>query len=140
MRDSWEANWKNWICTTTETTDIRKPGKIKCEFMFRHGRFIALSPKSYYAFNAENVRDNIKSGYKGICHAEGDKLTLDMYVNSLYGNEDKMVTNRGFRLNREKQMIYYQQVKRGLNNIFCKFQVDHDRITCHPLCKNGKIL
>ena len=108
--------------------------------MFRRGRFIALSPKSYFAFNAEDVPDNIKSGYKGICHAEGDKLTLDMYVNSLYGNEDKMVTNRGFRLNREKQMIYYQQVKRGLNNIFCKYQVDNDRITCHPLCKNGKIL
>ena len=140
MRESWEANWKNWICTTTETTDIRKPGKLKCEFMFRRGRFIALSPKSYFAFNAEDVPDNIKSGYKGICHAEGDKLTLDMYVNSLYGNEDKMVTNRGFRLNREKQMIYYQQVKRGLNNIFCKYQVDNDRITCHPLCKNGKIL
>ena len=48
--------------------------------------------------------------------------------------------NRGFRLNKQKQMTYYQQHKKGLNNIFCKFHVQDDRITCKPLCKNNKLL
>ena len=141
MRESWEASWKDWMCTTTEATDIRKPGKLKFEFLFRFGRFIALSPKSYYAFNAdEYAKENVKSGYKGICHAEGHNLTLDTYINSLYGDENKMVTNRGFKLNPDKRMVYYEQEKRGLNNIFCKYRVDYDRITCHPLSLNGQLL
>jgi len=67
-------------------------------------------------------------------------MTLDTYLRSLYGNEEFKVTNRGFRLNKQKQMTYYQQHKKGLNNIFCKFHVQDDRITCKPLCKNNKIL
>ena len=33
------------------------------EFMARHGRFIALSPKSYFAYNADD--DTKKTAYKG---------------------------------------------------------------------------
>ena len=29
MRESWEAKWKDWICTTTAVEDQRKPGKFK---------------------------------------------------------------------------------------------------------------
>ena len=32
MRDSWENTWKDWFVTTTETWDIRKPGKLKSKF------------------------------------------------------------------------------------------------------------
>ena len=28
-RESWEAKWKDWIVTTKEVWDIRKPGKLK---------------------------------------------------------------------------------------------------------------
>ena len=141
MKESWEAQWKNWICTTTEAEDIRKPGKLKVEFLFRQGRFVALSPKTYFAFDADkHAKNKTKTGYKGVCQAEAEKLTLDTYLDCLYGNEDRMVVNRGFRLNRENHMTYYEQEKRGLNNIYCKFQVQDDRITCEPLCRNGEIL
>ena len=138
MRESWESSWKDWICTTTEVEDIRTPGKLKCEFCFRRGRFCALSPKTYYAYDLD-AKDK-KTGYKGICHAEASKLDLNCYLEVLYGSGSKEVENRGFKLNKNKQLVYYQLVKRGLNNIFCKFRVQNDRITCEPLSKNGKIL
>lgn len=33
MRSSWEAKWKDWICTTTAVEDQRKPGKFKSKYM-----------------------------------------------------------------------------------------------------------
>ena len=138
MRESWEATWKNWVCTTTEVEDIRKPGKLKCEFMFRRGRFCALSPKTYFAYDADE--DDKKTGYKGICHAEAKKLTLNSYLECLYGSSSAEVQNRGFKLNRNKQLVYYEQLKRGLNNIFCKFRVQDDHITCLPLTENGAFI
>ena len=138
MKESWEKIWKTWICTTTETVDIRTPGKLKCEFLFRRGRFCALSPKTYFAYNLEE--EDTKTGYKGVCHAEARSLTLDAYLECLYGSQTKMVHNRGFKLNKDKQLIYYDQLKRGLNNIFCKFRVQDDCISCKPLTKNDQIL
>ena len=138
MRASWEANWKNWFCTTTETKEIRTPGKLKCEFLFHHGRFCALSPKCYFAYNKDE--EDKKTGYKGICHAEAKKLTLDAYLESLYASTSKPIENRGFKLNKDKQLVYYEQTKNGLNNIFCKFGVQDDYITCHPLTRDDKIL
>ena len=138
MRDSWESTWKDWICTTTEVEDIRTPGKFKCEFLFRRGRFCALSPKTYFAYDKD--ADDKKTGYKGICHAEARKLGLNTYLECLYGSTSKEVENRGFKLNQNKQLVYYEQLKRGLNDIFCKFQVQNDHITCKPLSKDGKLL
>ena len=89
MRASWEANWKKWICTTTETVDIRTPGKLKCEFVFFRGRFIALSPKTYFAYNQDTEEQ--KTGYKGICHSEAKKLTLETYLESLYVSIPKQI-------------------------------------------------
>ena len=141
MRKSWESSWKNWICTTTETEDIRRPGKLKCEFLFRTGRFAAPSCKCYYAFNSDkNAKDKVKSGFKGVCQVEARKLSLESYLISLYGFENYKAVNRGFTLNQEKQMTYYEQEKDGLNNIFCKFQVQSDGITCKPLRRNNEIL
>ena len=138
MRGSWEAMWKDWICATTQIEDIRTPGKLKLEFLFRRGRFCALSPKSYYAFNQDE--EDSKTGYKGICHTEAKKLNLQTYLDCLYGSTAKEIENRGFKLNKEKQLVYYEQKKRGLNNIFCKFRVQDDFITCKPLTKDGKVM
>ena len=29
MRESWEKTWKDWFVTTSNVSDIRKPGKLK---------------------------------------------------------------------------------------------------------------
>ena len=138
MRESWEKTWKQWFCTTNETIDIRKPGKWKTEFMFQRGRFCALSPKTYFAYN--ETEEEQKTGHKGVCHAEARKLTLNAYLECLYGSTTALVQNRGFKLNNQKQLVYYELLKRGLNSVFYKFRVQNDRITCKPLLKNDQVL
>ena len=108
------------------------------EFQFRRGRFCALSPKTYYAFNADN--DGIKSGLKGVSHVEAKKLTIDHFVKCLYDDVIPAVISRELRKNKNEQMIYYETKKKGLNPVFKKFRVQSDRISCLPLTKNGKIL
>ena len=108
------------------------------EFSFTKGRFIALSPKTYYAFDAEN--NEVKSAHKGVSHVEACKLGVDVFVDCLYNDTEVHVTSRELRRNKNQQMIYNETPKRGLNPIFKKFRVQDDRISCLPLCKNGKVL
>ena len=108
------------------------------EFSFTNGRFIALSPKSYYSFDVDT--NKIKTGHKGIPHAEAKKLTLDNYIDCLYNDVEVKVISRELRRNKQQQMIYYTTQKRGLNSIFKKFRVQEDKISCLPLCKNDKFL
>ena len=108
------------------------------EFSFKRGRFIALSPKTYYAFDEEN--NEVKSAHKGVPNVEARKLQLDEFVECLYNNTEVHVISRELRRNKNQQMIYKETSKRGLNPIFKKFRVQDDRISCLPLCKNGKVL
>ena len=62
------------------------------------------------------------------------------FVGRLYGNESHFVTIRSLRLNRDKQMSRFTLRKRGLSDIFLKFDVASDGITCSPLRKKGKVL
>ena len=78
--------------------------------------------------------------FKGVCHTEGKRLRLEHYLNCLYKNENFQVINRGFRTNKDKQMIYYELPKQGLNPIFLKFEIEDDLITCKPLKINGVYL
>ena len=97
------------------------------EFSFTNGRFIALSPKSYYSFDVDT--NKIKTGHKGIPHAEAKKLTLDNYIDCLYNDVEVKVISRELRRNKQQQMIYYTTQKRGLNSIFKKFRVQEDKIS-----------
>ena len=108
------------------------------EFQFRRGRFCALSPKTYHAINADN--NEVKSGLKGVCHVEAKKITIDDFTRCLYDDVIPAVISRELRKNKNEQMIYYENEKKGLNPIFKKFRVQSDRISCLPLTKNGKIL
>ena len=107
------------------------------EFSFNKGRFIGLSPKSYHAVCDSGAT---KSGHKGVHHSEAKKLTNDIYASCLYENRVVNVISRELRRNEKQQMIYSETNKLGLNPIFKKFRVQDDKISCLPLCKNGKIL
>jgi len=60
MKESWERQWKTWFCTIDKcepedrinyrkwAEDQREPGKLKVEFSFRKGYFIALRYISYF--------------------------------------------------------------------------------------------
>ena len=51
-----------------------------------------------------------------------------------------IVRNRGFKTNKDKQMVYYEMDKEGLNGLFLKFHLEDDLITCKPLQINGEYL
>ena len=150
MRDSWEANWKKWFVTTDTVEDERFPGKLKRkqiltipkfknisgEFQFLKGRFIALGPKTYYSINLESM--DVKMGSKGIPHNEN--LLLEDFLKMLYSNDSHFVTLRSLRLNRNREMARTTLEKRGLSNIFFKFRLEDDGITCTPLTRNNEYL
>ena len=110
------------------------------EYCFYKGRFIALSPKCYFAINEEedDEKKKYKRGSKGIPHSE--HLTMTNFVEQLYGEESHYVTLRSLRLNKQKKMSRFTLRKRGLNDLFMKFHVDDDGITCTPLTKKRKVL
>ena len=67
-------------------------------------------------------------------------LKMTNFVEQLYGKESHYVTLRTLRLNKQKKMSRFTLRKRGLNDIFLKFNVDDDAITCTPLTKKSKVL
>ena len=77
---------------------------------------------------------------KGVCHAEGRRLTLEHYLACLYEGKSFIAVNRGFKANKNRQMMYYELPKQGLNPIFLKFELEDDLITCKPLKKDGNYL
>ena len=83
-------------------------------------------------------KNKYKRGSKGIPHST--ELEIHQFVTQLYGQESHFVTLRTLRLNKEKNMSRFTTKKRGLNDIFLKFDVADDAITCAPLRKKSKIL
>ena len=153
MRESWESSWKKWFVTLATVEDERFPGKLKRkfetilyipyiiyiflgEFQFTKGRFIALGPKTYHSINLET--DEVKMGSKGIPH--GEKLRSEMFLNSLFSNNSHFVTLRSLRLTNNREMARMTTVKKGLSDIFFKFRLDDDGITCRPLTINNEYL
>ena len=108
------------------------------EFSFRQGRFLALSPKTYYSINTGT--NEVKAGHKGVTHVEAQKLTIDHFASCLYDGVIPNVIARELRKNKKQQIIYSETSKRALNPVFKKFHVQPDKISCLPLTKNGKIL
>ena len=166
MRQSWEENWMKWFVTTDAVEDERFPGKLKrkfifslhfsivffhCnlplqlfialyrflgEFQFTNGTFVALGPKSYFSLDEDS--QDVKMGSKGIPHSA--RLTMNMYLETLYGKGSHYVEMRSLRLNRKRQMTRITGTKRGLSDIFLKYRIADDGITCSPLMKNNEYL
>ena len=166
MRQSWEENWMKWFVTTDAVEDERFPGKLKREFIFSlhfsiaffhcnlplqffialyrflgefqftNGTFVALGPKSYFSLDEDS--QDVKMGSKGIPHSA--RLTMNMYLETLYGKGSHYVEMRSLRLNRKRQMTRITGTKRGLSDIFLKYRIADDGITCSPLMKNNEYL
>ena len=128
MLESWEAKWKSWICTTEAVEDQRKPGKLKREFGLSKGHFIALSPKCYFVWNEETKAT--KRSSKGVPHS--CPIQLEHYLKKLYGKEQHYSTLRSLRMV-NKEMSRTEQQRSSLSDLFCKFKVQDDAITCKPL-------
>ncbi len=105
------------------------------EFWFKNGEMCCLSPKCYFAYNADN--DETKCGHKGVPNSA--KLELEQYKNKLYNDQTPFVDVRSFRYI-DGQMTRIRQTKKGLNTLYCKYRIDSDGITCRPLMENNQFL
>ena len=101
---------------------------MKLEFGFEKGEFVALAPKSYYSYDHDE--DQVKMGSKGI--PRDAKLDLETYVRVLFENDSHYVDMRNLQL-KNGEMSRICTKKKGLSNIFYKYQVADDNISCSPL-------
>ena len=105
------------------------------EFWFKRGEIISLSPKCYTAYDEEN--NSSKSGTKGV--PGSCRLTLEDFRAKLYNDIVKTVDIRSLRTV-QGQMSRTTQPRRALNDRYCKFRIDSDRITCRALTENEKYM
>ena len=84
------------------------------------------------------VDGDVKMGSKGVPYSA--KLELDMFLKRLYNGEAHYAEFESLRLNQKKEMARIKTTKSCLNDLFVKFQVDHDKVTCRPLRLNGQYL
>ena len=106
------------------------------EFSFSRGQYVGLCPKTYMAYNADDK--STKSGTKGIPHYIN--LSLDAFISQLYDHNDHRVKLTSLRLDNNQRMSKITQIKRGLSDLFCKFHVNDDQITCQPIKVNDNLL
>ena len=98
------------------------------EFGFENGEFVALAPKSYFSIDYDDTK--VKKGSKGI--PKDTKLDMESYLQVLFANNSHYVDMRTLQLkNGEMSRIYIR--KKGLSDIFYKYQVSEDKISCTPL-------
>ena len=79
----------------------------------------------------------MKKGTKGIPH--NSDLVIDNFISKLYGNIDHTVQLRSLRVI-GGEMSRTIQDRKSLSDLFCKFHVESDRITCKPLTVNNLYL
>ena len=99
-----------------------------------NGHFVALSPKCYLAHKSDG---STKRSSKGVPHS--CELTLKNYLDRLYGNSDTYSTLRSLRVVNQ-QMSRVNENRKSLSDLFSKFRVQDDKISCAPLTVNNKYL
>ena len=109
--------------------------KYSVEFRIETGEIAAPSPKCYMAHNEKT--GECKLGSKGIPRRA--KLQLDNYLSKMYAGTDHSVTLRSLRMINNRMTRTVQDCK-AINDLFYKFAVHNDRISCSPLCEEGQIL
>ena len=97
---------------------------------------MALSPKCYFSLDMDD--GSVKMGSKGVPHSAN--LELDMFLKRLYNGESFYVELESLRLNKKKEMARIVTTKSCLSDLFVKFHVAHDKVTCSPLKLNGEYL
>ena len=135
MKESWEKSFNKWFVLTRQVEDERLPGKLKLEFSLSRGHFIGLSPKCYFCFNSDD--NGTKMGSKGVPNYSN--LELNNFIEKLYGQKDLKIQLRSLRL-LGGSMSRVHMDKRALSDLFCKFHIEFDGITCTPLKLNNEYL
>ena len=96
---------------------------------------MALSSKCYFAWNED--KQSSKIGSKGVPRTA--KLELDNFLNKLYHGTSISADIHTLKMH-ENEMIRCLQRRSALNDLFAKFHIDSDRITCSPLRQNNQFV
>ena len=80
----------------------------------------------------------MKLGTKGVPHSS--KLTLENFRDKLYGHIPHTVVMRQLRVMNGEGMSRTSFQKQALSDLFSKFRVSDDMITCTPLTVENKFL
>ena len=104
------------------------------EFEFSRGRFIALSPKCYFA---KSSTGEVKLGTKGLPHHID--IVMDDFRKCLETGRKFIVTTQSLTM-KDNVMSRVSTTKNGLNRIFLKFRLHDDGVTCSPLTVNSQFL
>ena len=78
-----------------------------------------------------------KAGQKGV--PLSCKITMNQFLQKLYQNENITVDMRSLRTV-DGHMARTKVTKVALSDLFSKFRVSDDKITCLPLTENNKYL
>lgn len=105
------------------------------EFWLKKGQIVCLSPKCYMAYNEED--ETTKAGQKGV--PTSCKLTMNQFLQKLYHNENTSINMKSLR-SVDGHMARTSMTKVAISDLFCKFRVSDDKITCTPLTENNKYL
>ena len=105
------------------------------EFGISKGHFIALSSKCYFTHDMET--GDRKLGAKG-CSNHGD-LDFQIYLEKLYNHTSHKFKMRQLRMV-DGTMSRTECEKSSISDLFAKFRVSDDMITCRPLLEDGEIL
>ena len=81
--------------------------------------------------------DKLKRGAKGVPH--NCKLTMQHFHEKLYKHQDHKVDVRSLRVIGGSMSKVFQ-TKQSLSDLFAKFRVSDDAITCTPLKLNDEYL
>ena len=87
------------------------------------------------AYNEED--ETTKAGQKGV--PTSCKLTMNQFLQKLYHNENTSVQMKSLR-SVDGHMARTSMTKVAISDLFCKFRVSDDKITCTPLTENNKYL
>ena len=71
---------------------------------------------------------------------KSQNIALDAFIAKLYGHNEHKVKLTSLRLDKNKVMSRISQIKKGLTDLFVKFPVHDDKITCSVLKLNDEYL
>ena len=105
------------------------------EFSLEEGHFVALSPKCYMAHDTS--KNTKKLGTKDVPHSSN--LQIQQFLDKLYDHKSAHVPVRGFRMKNES-LVRMTQFKSALSDLYAKFRVADDKISCSPLTVNNEYM
>ena len=136
-QENFLKEWGKEFVLKDTIQNSRTPGLMKIEFDISKGIFCALSPKTYFVEDDEDL--NYKRSSKGI--PAKVKLTSQRYIDVLLNNREDHVTFESLRKDRKNnKMTHTNLTKKGLSNVCLKVFVAEDGVTCSPLQKENVYL